>query len=258
MKSPHSIFIENVICLSKRTGWIIENKFNPKPNDLYIVFGGHIIASSLLNALDSCGNRIHYVIMNTEQEQSLCLNNKYYLELMKKNHVLNFTNDRFLENFGIFHLTVFDFEFVNFNLNIERIYDISFIGSYSKYRDETINNLKEKYPEKIFYVDFEWKNCESKDITKILSQSKCVLNIPFYENSSLETHRINKALSCGCDVVSFTKPHDDYTNYVHFINHLEYTPKEKKDFMNDLNQKHLSDLIFTIHNIFIKLKCNNK
>lgn len=258
LKPPHPIFLENAICLSKRTGWNIAKELIPKPNDLYIVFGGHVIAETLLHAKDSGGNPVNYVIMNSEQEESPFLKNKYYIELMKRNVVLNFTQDNFLENFDIKYAAVFDFEFINFNMNVKRIYDITFIGSYSKVRESIINELKEKYPEKKFYVDFEWRNRNSKDITKTLSQSKCVLNIPYYENSSLETHRINKALSCGCDVVSFTKVHDDYKNYVHFINHLDYVPKEKHDFMDTLNQKHLNNLIHIIDNIFTNILNPNK
>ena len=54
---------------------------------------------------------------------------------------------------------------------------------------------------------------------------KIVLNIPFYEHKVLETHRINKALSCGCKVVA-KKSGDEttdnlYEDYVYFVD--DYT-----------------------------------
>ena len=60
---------------------------------------------------------------------------------------------------------------------------------------------------------------------KKLTQVKYVLNIPFYENSSLETHRIHRALSASCKVLSL-KPYlkyeeEGYDEYVIFVDSLD-------------------------------------
>jgi len=260
--NAHAIFTENAICLSKRTGWVIEKDLNPQPDDLYVVFGAHEIAHQLIQMETTFPNLsgvqeakpLKFIIMNSEQEQSQFLKNKYYLELMKKNVVINFTEDTFLEKYGIRSLATYAFESINFEMQLDRVYDYTFIGSYTEKREQIINELKEKYPDKTFFIDFEWKHKEIETLTKILHQSKCVLNIPYYENSSLETHRINKALSCGCDVISFTKSHEDYLNHVHFINHLEYTPKDNTNFMIKLNEKYLPKVVWIVEQIY-KMKC---
>jgi hypothetical protein len=269
--NAHAIFTENAICLSKRTGWVIEKDLNPQPDDLYVVFGAHEIAHKLIQLETTFqeAKPLKFIIMNSEQEQSQFLKNKYYLELMKKNVVINFTADTFLEKYGIRSLATYAFEFINFERGFcspttegQRPYDYTFIGSYTERREQIINELKEKYPDKTFFIDFEWKHKEIETLTKILHQSKCVLNIPYYENSSLETHRINKALSCGCDVISFTKPHEDYLNYVTFkedvssLDLLIPNGVSKGVALIKLNEKYLPKVVWIIEQIY-KMKCKD-
>ena len=58
-----------------------------------------------------------------------------------------------------------------------------------------------------------------KVLTEELLNVKYVLNIPFYPRSALETHRINKALSCGCQVISQpsadSELNDRYRDYIY-------------------------------------------
>jgi len=62
------------------------------------------------------------------------------------------------------------------------------------------------------------------NMTKKLKKAKYVLNIPYHTHNILETHRINKALSCGCDVVSLysgDKITDDfYEDYVYMTHDI--------------------------------------
>lgn len=260
--NAHSIFTENTVCLSNKTNWKIETDFQPQCGDLYLVFGAHEIAPSLLQARDPSGNRVRFVVLNSEQDQSQFLKNKYYIELMKRNVVVNFTSDDYLSKFGVKVLSYFDFEFIQFDLgDVERTYDITFIGSFSPERQKVVEKLKATYPDKTFYIDFEWKNTNIKDITEILSKSKYVLNIPYYENSSLETHRINKAIACGCEVVSLipkTKNDvmDIYKKYIHFTDDLvqffETTHIKRADYpnlMKELHTLHLSDLMWIVRQV---------
>jgi hypothetical protein len=57
-----------------------------------------------------------------------------------------------------------------------------------------------------------------------LATVKYVINIPYYKNNSLETHRINKALAAGCQVISIYSSdiylNEKYKDYVHFVNDL--------------------------------------
>ena len=62
------------------------------------------------------------------------------------------------------------------------------------------------------------------DLNKKLSQVKYVINLPYYKNNSLETHRINKALASGCQVISIPSSdiylNEKYKDFVHFVNDL--------------------------------------
>ena len=39
------------------------------------------------------------------------------------------------------------------------------------------------------------------------------MNIPYYKENPLKTHRINKALACGCDVISLKSCEDDANSF---------------------------------------------
>lgn len=257
----HKIFTECALCLSQKTGWKIETNFNPSLGELYVVFGAHEIATSLLSY------NAKYVIMNSEQSNSLFLKNKYYLELMKKNVVCEFNyKDTLLTQYKIKPLAYFTFEFVKFDLNMERIYDICFIGSANENRIKLLQDLQKAYPEKSFYIDLEWKNQEVKELTNVLSQSKYILNIPYYANNGLETHRINKALACGCKVVSFPSADpamdDIYKKYINFTEdfidffspHSSHSTQsiepDYEALMKELNSKHLPHLMWAVGEVW--------
>ena len=93
------------------------------------------------------------------------------------------------------------------------------------------------------------------------------MNIPYYQDDqNLESHRINNAMSVGCQVVSFKsddKDTDDfYEDYIYFSNNLveffkSHEVKEKKNYqmlINGLSGKWL------VHNAFIikKIKEQNQ
>jgi len=95
----------------------------------------------------------------------------------------------------------FFFEFPYTPGDQERDIDILFLGAKSSSREHIHQSLLLKYPTKRIVFDYEYKHMNP---TAILQRSKYVLNIPYYENSRLETHRINKALACGCKILSTT------------------------------------------------------
>jgi hypothetical protein len=150
----------------------------------------------------------------------------------------------------------------------KRIYDLAFIGSKNPQREKILKHLQETNPNLNIYVDFHWSHKSPESMTDILHQCKCVLNIPYYEDNPLETHRIAKALACGCDVVSLKSADDDandfYKDYIHFVDHLLNLPvlsklEEKKKYeelVKTLSQKinpHFHFIITQVHQKLLTL-----
>lgn len=270
--SGHSIFNENAVVFHKKFGWELETNFDPQPNDIYVVFGSHELAHQLLEIQFRKNNSFGYVILNSEQVDSQFFKNKYYLSLMKRNIVVDYntiTAEYLKQNHDIKVLSYFFFEFMKSDIVSERIYDVTFIGSKNENRDKIISKLKEDHPELNFYVDFEWKHSSAESLTQILHQSKVVLNIPYYENNPLETHRINKALACGCDVISLMSTEEDannfYKDYVYMTTDISGTLQEyildketfkKKGYdelVKNLSQKFNPHLLFVVDQVQKKL-----
>ena len=273
--SGHAVFNENALVMSQKYNWKIETDFDPQPNDLYIVYGAHELSHQLLEVQIRKNNSYGYVILNSEQINSKFFKNKYYLSLMKKNIVFDYntlTADYLKEKHGIKVLSYYFFEFMKFNSPLKPDengvvplkYDVAFIGSKNKQREDIITALKDKHPNLNIYVDFEWKHSSCESLTSILQQTKVVLNIPYYHQNPLETHRINKALACDCSVVSLPSCDEDandfYKDYVTFtddildvdFNHL----KEKKPYeelIKMLSQKISGHMLFIIDHIHKKL-----
>ena len=208
----HDIFIENAIALSIRYKWTFEKQFKPVINTIYIVFGGHILFNMLLESQKRLLNRIHYILLNSEQSNSIYLNETNYIQLMKQNIVLDFSlkGTYYLkEVYKIYSPTLYWFDFIPCEPNEIRAYDIAFVGSIHPYRVKLLHEIELMFPHLNIIYDFNWKYSNPNTLTQLLKNTKVVLNIPFYKNNALETHRIHKALSCGCDVISM--PSSDVT-----------------------------------------------
>lgn len=275
--SGHAIFNENAVVFHKKFGWELETNFDPQPNDIYVVFGSHELAHQLLEIQFRKNNSFGYVILNSEQVDSQFFKNKYYLSLMKRNIVVDYntiTAQYLKQNHDIKVLSYFFFEFMKSDIVSERIYDVTFIGSKNENRDKIISKLKEDHPELNFYIDFEWKHSSSESLTQILHQSKVVLNIPYYENNPLETHRINKALACGCDVISLMSVEEDannfYKDYIYMTDNISetiqdyfmglsyhepdtFTKKSYDELVASLSQKFNPHLLFIVDQVQKKL-----
>ena len=183
---------------------------------------------------------------------------------MKKNIVCDYntlTAQYLKETHDIKVLSYFFFEFMKFDIKKERIYDIAFIGSRSPKREKGLKDLQEKYPNLKFYIDFDWKHKASESMTDILHQCTTVLNIPYYENNSLETHRIHKALACGCKVISMPSTDKDanefYKKYITITDNIDLSIEgiepEYEDLVSTLSQKFNPHLLFIIEHIHTKL-----
>lgn len=262
------IFNENAICFSNKLGFEIVKDFKPKPKELYVVFGAHLKSPELLQIQKDLNYSFGYIILNSESQKSHFLLNKYYLELMKKNVVFNYSHGvaEYLKELDIKTYSYFFFEFMKEDPE-DREYDYLFIGSHTKFREEQLASLRQAFPYKKFYIDFNQSHRSPQSMKDILKKSIWVLNIPYYqEDQNLESHRINNAMSVGCQVVSFksgNKDTDDfYEDYIYFSNNLveffkSHEVKIKKDYqhlINGLSAKWL------VHNAFIikKIKEQNK
>jgi hypothetical protein len=79
----------------------------------------------------------------------------------------------------------------------EKDIDVVFYGAINKHRETVINQIRNN---NIHITCIQ--NKYGEEMKDILSRTKVVLNVHFYEKGHLETFRINEALSCGCNVVS--------------------------------------------------------
>ncbi len=274
--SGHPIFNENAVVLSKKFNWPLENEFNPQPGDLYIVYGAHELPHQLLECQFRNKSSYGYIILNSEQINSQFFKNKYYLELMKRNVVFDYntiTADYLKKSHNIKVLSYFFFEFMKFNNETNREYDITFVGTKNEDRVKIMTELQEEFNDLKFYVDFDWSHKSSESLTNILHKSKVVLNIGYYSDyRPIETHRINKALSCGCDVVSVMSDDDDandfYKDYCYMTDNLKETlhkyfneelekKKSYEELVKELSKKFNPHLHFIVTHIYDKLKSLN-
>jgi hypothetical protein len=169
---------------------------------------------------------------------------------MKNNIVLDYNNnDKQQYMFDCHKIKVLGFHWFDFKINkssvnksttqrgetgLHRDIDILFYGTPSQKRLDIYKKLVSDFPDlNIMFIH----KCFNNDLDDFIKRSRLVLNIPYYEHDILETHRINKALSYGCDVVSLTKQNYDYVDYIDFTDDItEYVksyiekPQQKKNY----------------------------
>jgi hypothetical protein len=193
---------------------------------------------------------------------------------MKRNVVFDYTTintDYLRKTHDIKVLSYYFFEFLRVEKkNPKPKYDVTFIGSKTEDRVKLMKELEEEFDDLKFYVDFDWKHGSSNSMTEIMNDSKVVLNIGYYSDyRPLESHRINKALACHCDVVSVMSDDDDankfYEDYCYmttdikdtlhkyFNNELE-PKKTYEDLVKTLAQKFHPHMMFIVDHIQKKLK----
>jgi hypothetical protein len=107
----------------------------------------------------------------------------------------------------------------------------------------------------------------SDKLTTLYHKAKVVINIPYYEQNALETHRITKALACGCDVISLKSCDQDanafYNDYVYFCDDIEeglykyfkgLPPKKNyEELIKTLSQKIAPHFLFVIKQVHSRL-----
>jgi hypothetical protein len=274
----HPIFNENANILSTRIGVPIIQEMVPKKNYVYIVFGAHEQADKLLYIQEALNNK--YIIIQTEQIESKVFDNKYYMELIQTNPVLEWSKKNVEKLKSNIDLKVYGLYFYdNFIINNNEIkfedreIDFFFCGSYSKEREQILNEFMNENPKYKYEIDMSYNYTNPIELTNKLKKVKYVINLPYYKNNVLETHRINKALSIGCEVISLYSSDESmnkkYMPYVHFVSELNdfsllfETPKKSNylKLMEDFGKKSIENTIHAIffaYNTIIKEQFNNE
>jgi hypothetical protein len=224
-------FVENAFMMSKELN--IPIVYELLPNMCYGVYSSHDCAKELLEG--QIRDNITYIIYQTENIESIYFKNKYYIELLKRNKVLQYspyTATKCKELYNINCDGYFNFKYEKKSREIKRDIDILFFGCITKKRYDILKEIQNHFNLNIVVTG----DAFNEDLENLLFRSKYVINISAYENSALETHRINKALALGCKVISNYsadgKMNAKYKEYVIFCG------------------KHLEDYIRTIQMIF--------
>jgi hypothetical protein len=230
--SFHQIFNENAMVLAQRLHVPFVIELTPKDGDIIIVFGSHEQADKLYYIQQNYD--IKFIIIQTEQFDSKIFDNKYYMSLIENNPIvewskLNVERLKSKINTKVYSLYFYDFfgvdKLPNFN---DRKIDYFFTGAKNAEREKLIEDFKRSNPKAVFEIDFSYSYTNPVMLTQKLLTVKYVINIPFYKGNALETHRINRALSLGCEVISLLSADQDmnrkYSPYVHFVTSLtEFT-----------------------------------
>lgn len=209
-------FVENAEYLSKELALPIVYKL--EPNKEYIVFSAHDGAKELLEF--QIRHNVKYVIYQSENIESIFFKNKYYIELLKWNKVLNYsayTATKMMELYNISTAGYFQFNYKKMYSSKPRDIDLLFFGTMTQKRYDILKEIQNKFTDLKIVITTD---AFDDTLTQLLLRTEYVLNISAYDNSVLETHRINKALSCGCYVISNyssdIKMNEKYKEYVYF------------------------------------------
>jgi hypothetical protein len=262
--SFHSIFNENAVLLAQRLKIPYISELNPQEGDVIIVFAAHEQADKLCFIQEI--KKIHFILIQTEQFPSKVFDNKYYMELIQNNSILDWSRynvERMKKKIEIKVFSFYHFDFIavpNTDWD-QRPIDFFFCGAANESRKKVLEQFQEENAWANIEIDLSYAYTSPPVLFEKLKQVKYVLNLPFYEDNALETHRINRALSAGCEVIS-TYSKDKYLNkkyepYVHFVKELdEFTPlieqERKGDYkalMEDFGQKTIDTNLRAIENI---------
>jgi hypothetical protein len=209
-------FVENTEYLSKQLG--IPITYNLEPNKEYIVFSAHDAAKELLEF--QIKHKTKYIIYQSENIESVFFKNNHYIELLKCNKVYNYsayTAMKMMELYGICTAGYFQFNYKKMYGHKPRDIDLLFFGTMTQKRYDILKQIQNTFPQLKIEITTD---AFGDTLTQLLLRTEYVLNISAYDNAVLETHRINKAISCGCYVLSNLsvdeKMNDKYRDYVFF------------------------------------------
>lgn len=209
-------FIENADELARKTGY--EIVYSLEPGKDYCVFSAHDAAAELLDFQNRY--QTTYTIYQSENIESAFFT-RSYIQLLQRNIVLQYsphTAALCKERFGITTSGYFNFDYRPISVpGRKRTIDLLFFGMLTQKRYDILREIQNRFPTLNMVVAADLFHVALDDT---LSYTRFVLNISAYENNALETHRINKALACGCRVISNysadQKMNAKYQNLVNF------------------------------------------
>lgn len=169
--------------------------------DLYIILGMNDFSSPIVP-----NNYIVYQLEQTTGNDESKWFNSTYLNYLKNAlavwdySLINYQNLRKLEIKNVDYVPLQymrTVDKINHKPNNEKDIDIFFYGSFNERRLKILESLKQKGMKVIFKNNI-WK-AEREDL---ISRSKILLNIHYFEHSILETVRLSYLLSNNCNIIS--------------------------------------------------------
>lgn len=247
----HKVFSETAIGISDALFLLGINAHTNKNNSntqdikyyndvIYIILGAHRLIDPMPK---------YYIVVQSEQVGSRFFNDAYFRRLDNALCVWDFSpkNVKFLtENKRVRNVLYIPmrvpmatfFESGNsLVLEKEKDIDVLFYGAVHPRRKSLENNLKKL---KRYNIVFRYYDLFDRDRDHLINRSKIVLNVHYYEQSSLETHRIEYLCSKAKCVISEystdSELDEEYKNCVVFshsknmINNIVY-------FLSDLSAR---------------------
>jgi hypothetical protein len=245
------IFSENAILLSKRLNIELIQQMTPQDNDIIIIFGAYKVADVLVQIQEKIN--VEYLIVQSSQYYSKDFDNKYYVELLHNNSIIDWSKENIIRlkknipQLQVFSLYYYDYfvqnELPEFN---NRTIDFYFSGEYSKERELILTDFKLKNASYNVEIDLSNSITNTLEHNEKLKNVKYLINLPLFKDEALNTHNINKALYMGCNVVSLpsvdVELNDLYKNYIYIVPRLcDFTlliEQEPKDNIMKLIEKY--------------------
>jgi hypothetical protein len=221
-----SCFNENATILASRLQIPFITELSPNRDDIMIVFGAFEQADKLVFIQNNIG--CSYIIIQSEKFDSKAFDNKYYIELLENNPILDWSRLNTEKIKSRINTRVFSFYFYDFLSNIElphfesRPIDFFFTGESHKLRDGMLEEFKRLNPNSTFEFDISNSYTNPAELFEKLKNVKYVLLLP-YDNSMPDSHTIHRALSVGCEVISVSMDEslsNKYRSYVHTVSRL--------------------------------------
>lgn len=218
-------FNENATILASRLKIPFVTDLSPKGDDIMIVFGSIEQADKLVLIQKNIG--CSYIIIQSEKFESDAFDNKYYVELLESNPILDWSRLNTEKVKSKLNTKIFSFYFYDFLGNTDlpkfdaRPIDFFFTGESNELQNTLLEEFKKINPRS--NIEFDTKNSyeNPRDLFDKLKTVKYVIQMS--NNSVPDTYTIHRALSAGCEVISLdmdTSISPKYRSYVHIVNRL--------------------------------------
>jgi len=221
-----SCFNENATILASRLQIPFISELSPNKDDIMIVFGANEQADKLVFIQKNIG--CSYIIIQSEKYDSKAFDNKYYVELLENNPILDWSRSNTEKLKERINTRVFSFYFYDFLSNKElpnfdsRPIDFFFTGESHKLRDAMLEDFKRINPTSVIEFDTSNSYTNPMHLFEKLKSVKYVIQMP-YDNSTPDSYTIHRALSVGCEVISLSMDESlslKYRSFVHTVTRL--------------------------------------